>query len=273
MGSISYITDLLSILLVSLPLIVIGKIIGPNTNINFGRRIPKDELESPKGIKALKVIRCTLVSAGIITLSAGLLCMILKQAEAMFWIMVAPVTIAVIIIVLVLYELHDNKRWGLAIVLIAIGIAVIPLLLLPMPAINNKNKVHIDNDTLFIDGEYSKIIPLSEITSIEGDATVPPIKLRTNGTSLGSYKVGYFLTDDDVEVVLYLYSDKHRISHIKTKRNEDIYINLSDSQLSTILSYKRRTTYRPVFPSSASSKDSPFHTASVSPAYSSTALP
>lgn len=267
MGFLSYLTDLLSILLVSLPLIVIGKKIGPDSKINFGRRIPKHELESPKGIKALKVIRYTLISSGAITLAAGLLCMILKQAEAMFWIMITPVSIAVIIIALELYKLHGNNRLGLAIVLITIGITIIPLLLLPMPAINNKNKVHINNDTLFIDGEYSRIIPLSEITSIEGNTTVPPIKLRTNGTALGSYKVGYFLTEDNVEVVLYLYSDKNRISHIKTKTNEDIYINLSDSLLTTILSYKQRMTYRPAFPTSLISTKSIYYPASASPAY------
>lgn len=238
MENLSYLIDLFSILLVSLPLIIIGKKIGPNSNINFGRRIPKYELESPKGIKALKVIRCTLVSAGAITLSAGLICMILKQYEAMFWIMVAPISIAVIIITLELYKIHNDKKWGLAIVLITIGITVIPLFILSMPAISSKSKVHIKNDTLFIDGEYSRIIPLSEITFVAGNATVPPIKLRTNGIAIGSYKVGYFLTKNNVEVILYLYSSKNSITHIKTKKNENIYINLSDSLESTFLPSK-----------------------------------
>ena len=49
--------DIIVILLMSLPLIVIGSTIGPDSSINFGSRIPKAKLKSEEGLKRLRRIR------------------------------------------------------------------------------------------------------------------------------------------------------------------------------------------------------------------------
>ena len=202
MEILSYSIDLLLILLISLTLIFVGKNIGGKSNVYFGHKIPQDELDSPKGVKGLRIIKHTFLISGTTTLLGGLLCLIIENKEAMFWILLAPISIAVTIIALVLYTIHGNKKWGMAIVVITIGLTIAPLLIIYTPTISNENKVHIDNDTLFIDGEYSKKIPISEITLVEKDVAVPPIKLRTNGISLGSRQIGYFLTEENAEVIL-----------------------------------------------------------------------
>ena len=63
----------------------------------------------------------------------------------------------------------------------------------------------IRNDTLFIEGSYAKEIPIASITQVDGNATVPPIGVRTNGMSLGEINVGHFKTEGGQDVLLYLH--------------------------------------------------------------------
>ena len=60
--------DTIIILLMSLPLIVLGSTIGPDSSINFGARIPKAKLKSEEGLKRLRRIKIALILAGSIIL-------------------------------------------------------------------------------------------------------------------------------------------------------------------------------------------------------------
>ena len=60
--------DTIIILLMSLPLIVLGSTIGPDSAINFGSRIPKAKLKSVEGLKRLRRIKIALILAGSIIL-------------------------------------------------------------------------------------------------------------------------------------------------------------------------------------------------------------
>lgn len=103
-------TDAIVILLISLPLIIIGRTINSDSSINFGTRIPQSELKSEEGIRRLKRIKIALMLAGAITLAGGISCIIFEWEELLFWIMLIPVTIAVIYMLLQLCMIQKNKK-------------------------------------------------------------------------------------------------------------------------------------------------------------------
>lgn len=113
-----------------------------------------------------------------------------------------------------------------------------------LPVTGYDNNTMIRNDTLFIEGLYAKEIPIASITQVDGNATVPDIKMRTNGISLGENNVGHFHTKEGKDVLLYLHSDNTNVTHIKTKNNADIYINFKDSALSVDFPNKLKAAFR-----------------------------
>ena len=67
--------DTIIILLMSLPLIVLGSTIGPDSAINFGSRISKAKLKSVEGLKRLRRIKIALILAGSFILVGGFACL------------------------------------------------------------------------------------------------------------------------------------------------------------------------------------------------------
>ena len=127
-------TDVIVILLISLPLIIIGRTINSDSSINFGTRIPKSELKSEEDIKRSKRIKIALMLAGAITLAGGISCIIFEWEELLFWIMLIPVTIAVIYMLLQLCMIQKNKKSYTVITLVFIGFVII------LPLIDNTSK-------------------------------------------------------------------------------------------------------------------------------------
>ena len=153
--------EFIVILLISLPLIIIGCTISPDTPINLGTRIPQSELKSEEGIRRLKRIKVALVLAGGITLAGGISCIIFDWEELLFWIMLIPVTIAIIYMLLQLCMIQKNKKAYIVITLVFIGFLIILPLSIILPKTENDNNTIINNDTLFIKGSYAKEIPIS----------------------------------------------------------------------------------------------------------------
>lgn len=236
-------TDAIVILLISLPLIIIGRTINSDSSINFGTRIPKSELKSEEGIRRLKRIKIALMLAGAITLAGGISCIIFEWEELLFWIMLIPVTIAVIYMLLQLCMIQKNKKTYTVITLVFIGFVIILPLLIILPKTENDDDTIIKNDTLFIEGLYAKETPISSITYINGSAIVPPIEMRTNGISFGTLNVGHFRTKDQKDVLLYLHSDETNVTHIKTSNNEGVFINFKDPAKSAGFSNKLKGSY------------------------------
>ena len=231
--------EFIVILLISLPLIIVGCTISPDTPINFGTRIPQSELKSEEGIRRLKRIKIALMLAGGITLAGGISCIIFDWEELLFWIMLIPVTIAVIYMLLQLCMIQKNKKAYTIITLVFIGFLIILPLSIILPKTENDNDTIIKNDTLFIEGLYAKEIPISSITYINGSAIVPLIEMRTNGISFGALNVGHFRTKGQK----YLHSDETNVTHIKTSNNEGIFINFKDPAKSADFSNKLKESY------------------------------
>lgn len=224
--------DTIIILLMSLPLIVLGSTIGPDSAINFGARIPKAKLKSVEGLKRLRRIKIALILAGSFILVGGFACLAFHWEDYQLVVILVPEIVAIVYMLLQLYKI-EKKGKGLLVLMLSIIVilGMIPLIA-ALPITGTDNNTTIRNDTLFIEGSYAKEIPIASITQVDGNATVPDIEMRTNGTSLGENNVGYFQTKEGKDVLLYLHSDDTNVTHIKTKNNEDIYINFKDSALS-----------------------------------------
>ena len=239
--------DIIVILLMSLPLIVIGSTIGPDSSINFGSRIPKAKLKSEEGLKRLRRIKIALILAGSIILVGGFACLAFHWEDYQLVVILVPEIVAIIYMLLQLYKI-EKKGKGLFVLMLSIIVilGMIPLIA-ALPITGTDNNTTIRNDTLFIEGSYAKEIPIASITQVDSNATVPDIGMRTNGTSLGENNVGHFQTKEGKDVLLYLHSDDTNVTHIKTKNNEDIYINFKDSALSVDFPNKLKASFhRPV---------------------------
>ena len=236
--------DIIITLLMSLPLIILGSTIGPDSSINFGSRIPKAKLKSEEGLKRLRRIKIALILAGSFILVCGFACLAFHWEDYQLVVILIPEIVAIIYMLLQLYKI-ERKGKGLLVLMLSIIVILGMLLLIgTLPITGTDNNTTIRNDTLFIEGSYAKEIPIASITQVDGNATVPDIELRTNGTSVGENNVGHFQTKEGKDVLLYLHSDKTNVTHIKTKNNEDIYINFKDSALSVDFSNQLKAAFR-----------------------------
>lgn len=236
--------DIIVILLMSLPLIVLGSTIGPDSAINLGSRIPKAKLKSEEGLKRLRRIKIALILAGSFILVGGFACLAFHWEDFQLVVILIPEIVAIIYMLLQLYKI-ERKGKGLLVLMLSIIVilGIIPLIA-ALPITGNDNNMTIRNDTLFIEGSYAKEIPIASITQVDSNATVPDIEMRTNGTSVGENNVGHFQTKEGKDVLLYLHSDDTNVTHIKTKNNEDIYINFKDSALSIDFPNQLKAAFR-----------------------------
>ncbi len=236
--------DTIIILLMSLPLIVLGSTVGPDSSINFGSRIPKAKLKSEEGLKRLRRIKIALILAGSIILVGGFACLAFHWEDYQLVVILVPEIVAIVYMLLQLYKI-EKKGKGLLVLMLSIIVilGMIPLIA-ALPITGSDNNTTIRNDTLFIEGSYAKEIPIASITQVDGNATVPDIEMRTNGTSVGENNVGHFMTKEGKDVLLYLHSDDTNVTHIKTKNNEDIYINFKDSALSVDFPNQLKAAFR-----------------------------
>ena len=236
--------DTIIILLMSLPLIVLGSTIGPDSAINFGSRIPKAKLKSEEGLKRLRRIKIALILAGSFILVGGFACLAFHWEDYQLVVILVPEIVAIVYMLLQLYKI-EKKGKGLLVLMLSIIVilGMIPLIA-ALPITGSDNNTTIRNDTLFIEGSYAKEIPIASITQVDGNAMVPDIEMRTNGTSLGENNVGHFQTKEGKDVLLYLHSDDTNVTHIKTKNNEDIYINFKDSALSVDFPNQLKAAFR-----------------------------
>ena len=236
--------DTIIILLMSLPLIVLGSTIGPDSAINFGSRIPKAKLKSEEGLKRLRRIKIALILAGSIILVGGFACLAFHWEDYQLVVILVPEIVAIVYMLLQLYKIERKGKGLLVLMLSIIVILGVLLLIGTLPITATDNNTTIRNDTLFIEGLYAKEIPIASITQVDSNATVPDIEMRTNGMSLGEINVGHFKTEEGQDVLLYLHSDDTNVTHIKTKNNEDIYINFKDSALSVDFPNQLKAVFR-----------------------------
>lgn len=118
----------------------------------------------------------------------------------------------------------NKKNWLTHLILGLVCIFVIGIIVYGfIPA-----KVSVNNDTLSFSGMYGFDIGVSDIKDIELAESIPAIKLRTNGFSLGNINKGYFKLERYGNTHLLLHSNKSPFLVITKTNNEKIIINYSE---------------------------------------------
>ena len=85
--------------------------------------------------------------------------------------------------------------------------------------------VKIDKENITINGLYGETLHLSEISRVILIDTLPPIKLRTNGISLGKINKGYFYVEKLGNIKLITHSLQKPYIYIETKQKKTIILN------------------------------------------------
>lgn len=92
------------------------------------------------------------------------------------------------------------------------------------------NELSIENNALKISGIYGEKIPLESITRVELTNSIPNLKMRVNGSAVGSKLVGYFKTDADEGVKLFLDKSRSDFIMILAEERPAIYFNSADTK-------------------------------------------
>lgn len=92
------------------------------------------------------------------------------------------------------------------------------------------NDLVLEDNKLVITGMHGCEIPLSEIISFDLVDSIPSIKMRVNGSAIGSKKVGYFKTSTGDEVQLFIDKSLTDFIRIIAKDLPDVYFNSSNTR-------------------------------------------
>lgn len=121
-----------------------------------------------------------------------------------------------------------RRRLPMPFIIIITVLACLSPLVFFLPAISGDNKYVINNNSIILNGPYSRAIPFSQIEKIEYDSPLPKISYRSNGISIGRINIGHFKSKGGGEVMLYLHSSKPTAIYVLTKDNKKVYINFKD---------------------------------------------
>jgi len=97
-----------------------------------------------------------------------------------------------------------------------------------------ESKLTYNDTSINIDGMYGESILKSEIEKIEIVPTLPPIKIRTNGFSLGSVHKGYYQTLAGEKVKLIVNGSGNYYLCIRKKSGEVIYFGSEGADFSKL---------------------------------------
>lgn len=113
-------------------------------------------------------------------------------------IMPVAITVGVIIMVILAQKFDHNKKKKTKQTYITLGLIFIIFLFVIGWATRGliPSKVTYNNDMIQFSGEYGFEISIEEIDSVELASTLPTIKIRTNGLSLGPVNKGFFNLDE-----------------------------------------------------------------------------
>lgn len=155
-------------------------------------------------------------------------------------IMPVAITVGVIIMVILAQKFDHNKKKKTKQTYITLGLIFIIFLFVIGWATRGliPSKVTYNNDMIQFSGEYGFEISIEEIDSVELASTLPTIKIRTNGLSLGPVNKGFFNLDEfgKSRLLMHSYSPPYLIM---TKNNgEKIIINFRD-QIETEKTYNK----------------------------------
>lgn len=111
-----------------------------------------------------------------------------------------------------------------------LGVIIAVIIFIVMVGVHSKEaKVVVEGQNVKIEGSYGEAFLLNDISQVNLVDTLPAIKMRSNGYSLGSVKKGYFKTKSGETIKLFLHSSHGPYLHIQRKSDMPVFINYEDS--------------------------------------------
>lgn len=153
------------------------------------------------------------ILSGIILLATLLMLLNKMLIAGIVFSLIVPTSIYTIVRAQI-YDGNTRKpdgttKMGTKVLIVAVGVFLILTMTWVGFILYSSNKPAeylIKDDTLRINGEYGEEIKFSDIISITMEELIPEVQYRSNGSSLGNIKKGYFRLKDIGKVKLFLNS-------------------------------------------------------------------
>ncbi|MDR2917079.1 MAG: hypothetical protein LBV74_19985 [Tannerella sp.] len=209
--------------------IVLGIIIPRYPQLLSGySALSKDDRQSAKGIKAIRMIGLSTIAGGFIIIISNLVYHIMKWSSGLDYIVMGTILLIVCCYFYLLNKISTNKKANK----ISISLFVLLTIIITSGIIYSSNdaNISIEKQEIKISGLYGKTIHFDEIAQIELVGNIPPIKYRSNGFSFGSSKKGYFKTNNDETVTLFLSTREGPYLCITEKSGARTFINNKNAE-------------------------------------------
>jgi hypothetical protein len=221
-------------------MIGIGFLVKAYPNLIAGYNTMSKERKESVDIEGLStMMRNGLIAIGITIILGNFLFKWIGLTQYASNIILAVTFIGTIFLVISAQKYDHSKKKNSSLTYAILGIillAVIGLLAYGyMPA-----KPIITNDSIRFTGMYGFEIPTSDIESVELLSSIPTVKLRTNGFSLGSVHKGFFNLEKYGKCRLLLHSNKPPFLDLSRSHAEKIIINYKDQALTEEIHDKLR---------------------------------
>lgn len=119
---------------------------------------------------------------------------------------------------------YSKLTW--VIVGVSMVFVVVILLLASKPT-----EIEVGEETISISGMYGRIIPMSEIVSVELLEEMPPVAMRTNGSSTGKYNKGHFRLKNGENCLLFI---RNQSPYIELRTTDNLYYINGDTKEETL---------------------------------------
>ena len=114
--------------------------------------------------------------------------------------------------------------------LVITGLSLVFVVVLLMFS-NQTPKIEVGEENLSISGMYGRDIPLSEIVSVELLEKMPPVAIRTNGSSTGKANKGHFKLKSGEKCMMFI---RNKAPYIEIRTTDNLYYINSDTEEKTL---------------------------------------
>lgn len=96
---------------------------------------------------------------------------------------------------------------------------------------NKSTKIEVGEETISISGMYGCDIPMSKIVSVELLEKMPPVAMRTNGSSTGRYNKGHFRLKNGESCMLFI---RNQAPYIELRTSDNLFYINGDTEEETL---------------------------------------
>lgn len=113
---------------------------------------------------------------------------------------------------------------------VILGLSMVSVVIIFL-LVSKPSKIEVNEDAVSISGMYGRDIPLSEVVSVELLEELPPVALRTNGSSTGKYNKGHFRLKNGENCLLFT---RNQAPYIELRTTDNLYYINGDSEEETL---------------------------------------